>query len=167
MASSDWIDEFVEKLTINDYFKLMTRVKDRFTARPLRGPPRRPWSQNANRKKLKGAVRCAIEIAAQGEFKEFLHDLAEQYHEFIKCTGADDDDMTNLLANLKVVYDRLQNKGHEADSFRATILQCLRGVRGYNELKTNGWEISEEQWIKVGKTVEWSQAGGGKRSYES
>ena len=54
MASSDWIDEFVQKLTILDYFKLMTRVKDRFTARPLRGAPRRPWSQNSGQKKLRG-----------------------------------------------------------------------------------------------------------------
>ena len=151
------MDEFVEGLSLQDYYKLMTKLGERFTKRPKRGPARKPWSQNKHAQlKLKGCVNHAINIAAQGEIKEFLHDLAKQHPKIIQPVQERGDE-DRVLENLKCVYHRLQNTSHEADGFRGTVLQCLRGVRGYNELKALGWDISEEQWIKIGKTIEWSQ----------
>ena len=109
------MDEFVEGLSLQDYYKLMTKLGERFTKRPKRGPARKPWSQNKHAQlKLKGCVNHAINIAAQGETTEFLHDLAKQHPKIIQPVQERGDE-DRVLENLKCVYHRLQNTSHEAD----------------------------------------------------
>ena len=65
-------------------------------------------------------------------------------------------DINNLLHNLMVVYRRLQNKGRQQDACRLMILQALHGVRGIKVLRGLGWEIGDDTWSKVGRTITWS-----------
>ena len=116
------MDEFVNGLSLKDYYKLMSKLGARFTQRPERGSPRKPWTQNTHAQaKLKRSVNHAMNIAAQGELKEFLHDLAKQYSTIIQPAPGQDDELARLLDNLKVVYHRLQNTGHDGDAVRGTI----------------------------------------------
>ena len=159
------MDVFVKSCTLKDYFKLMRKLKEKFTTKAANGKGgQTPWADRKGDPTTKRQFMCtvnnAVSIACGGTPRQFLHEYANQNNEFIKPVHGpayECPDCVNMLNNLKVAYDRLAHGNHHANVFRFTILQCLRVVRGYENLKKRGWEVGEEHWRAVGETITWSE----------
>ena len=162
MSTVDPLVSFVETLKFGDFPKLLRLCEDKFTK-----SNRTAWSKRSEDKKMK-YITClskVVNIVSGGETKECLEDFArgKRAKAFITCaqTGAAktalaEKDINNLLYNLMVVYGRMQNKGRKQDACRLMILQALHGVRGIKVLRGLGWEIGDDTWSKVGRTITWS-----------
>ena len=162
MSTVDPLVSFVETLKFGDFPKLLRLCEDKFTKNN-----RTTWSKRSEDKKMK-YITClskVVNIVSGGETKECLEDFArgKRAKAFITSalqgaakTDLAEKDINNLLHNLMVVYRRLQNKGRPQDACRLMILQALHGVRGIKVLRGLGWEIGDDTWSKVGRTITWS-----------
>ena len=141
VLSDDDLDSFVKSCNLKQYFKLMLRFKAKFTTTAANGKGGgKPWGErdSTTQRSFMGSVNNAVSIACGDHLQQLLHNYVKQNKEFLKPNYGPEyecPDCNNLLNNLKVVYDRLANGNHHASVFRFTILQCLRGVRGYDNIK--------------------------------